>query len=190
MPIALITGANAGLGLATAEGLGRAGYDVILAVRNVSKGEAAAAQVRRAAPDAAVEVMPLDLASLTSIREHADAVVEQHPRLDVLVNNAGVTIKTRAETTDGFEMTFGVNHLGHFLLTNLLHAPLAAAGGTARVVVVASDAHRFARGGLDFDDLMYTERKYAVMRCYGASKLANMLFARQLAQRWRGGGVC
>lgn len=160
------------------------GARVVLAVRSLDKGHAAAAEITRAVPDAAVEVMRLDLASLASVREFAAAVTERFPALDVLVNNAGVAMKDRTETADGFETTFGVNHLGHFLLTHLLRPNLAAAAdGGGRVVVVASDAHKFARSGLDFDDLMATKR-YRFMRVYGASKLANLLFTREAARRW------
>ncbi len=131
--------------------------------------------------------MELDLASLASVRSFAEALAARVERLDVLVNNAGVTMKDRAVTVDGFEATFGVNHLGHFLLTTLLVDQLAAATD-GRVVVVASDAHRFARGGLDFDDLQ-SERRYRPMRAYGASKLANMLFTREAARRWADRGI-
>ena len=188
MSTALITGANAGLGLATATGLARSGRDVVLAVRNQAKGDEAADRIRASVPGAEVRVMLVDLASLESIRAFATAFTAAIPRLEVLVNNAGVTMKDRRVTADGFEMTFGVNHLGHFLLTNLLEPPLAAADGTARVVVVASDAHKFARRGLDFDDLN-AERRYRFMYAYGASKLANMLFMRELARRWKDRGV-
>jgi NAD(P)-dependent dehydrogenase (short-subunit alcohol dehydrogenase family) len=185
MSTAVVTGANAGLGLATATGLARFGHDVVMAVRNVEKGEAAAAIVRQAVPKANVTVRALDLASLASVREFASGIWSDFGSIDLLVNNAGVTMKSRATTVDGFETTFGVNHLGHFLLTNLLHDQLVAAKGTARVVVVGSDAHKFARGGLKFGDLQATA-KYGAMGAYGASKLANMLFAREAALRWKG----
>jgi NAD(P)-dependent dehydrogenase (short-subunit alcohol dehydrogenase family) len=183
----VITGGNAGIGLATAIGVARTGSNVILAVRSATKGADAVAQVRNAVPGASIEAMSLDLASLASIRSFASALDERLDSLDVLINNAGVTMKERSLTTDGFEMTFGVNHLGHFALTTLLHGRLAAAGAP-RVVVVASDAHRFARRGLDFDDLQ-SERKYGVMGAYGASKLANMLFTREAARRWQADGI-
>jgi len=183
----VITGANAGIGLATAAGVARTGAGVILAVRSAEKGAAAAATVRAKVPGATIDVMPLDLASLASIRSFAAALGDRLPALDVLVNNAGVTMKDRTETADGFETTFGVNHLGHFLLTNLLHDQLKAAT-LPRVVVVASDAHRFVRSGLDFDDLQSTKR-YKFMRVYGASKLANILFTREAAARWTDDGI-
>ena len=160
----VITGGNAGIGMATAVGMARTGAGVILAVRSPSKGAEAAEQIRARAPGASVDVLPLDLASIESIRSFAAAYGERADSLDVLIDNAGVTMKSRSETADGFEATFGVNHLGHFLLTNLLR-PLLAAADDGRVVVVASDAHRFARKGLDFDDLQST-RKYSFMGAY------------------------
>jgi NAD(P)-dependent dehydrogenase (short-subunit alcohol dehydrogenase family) len=183
----VITGGNAGIGLATAEGVARTGAHVILAVRSATKGADAADQVRAAVPNASIEVMDLDLASLASIRAFAQASAERIKAIDVLINNAGVTMKDRMLTADGFESTFGVNHLGHFLLTNLLHSQLKAATNP-RVVVVASDAHRFARKGLNFDDLN-GEQKYKFMGAYGASKLANILFTREAARRWEADGI-
>ena len=189
MPTAVVTGSNTGLGLATATGLARAGFEVVIAVRSEAKGQQAAKQIRNEVSGANVDVMSLDLASLASVRAFAAEIATKHPVIELLVNNAGVTMKDRSVTSDGFEMTFGVNHLGHFLLTNLLKPQLAAAGGAARVVVVGSDAHKFARGGLDFTDLMFDKRKYGAMRVYGASKLANMLFSRDLARRWANDGI-
>ncbi len=183
----LITGGNVGIGLATAVGIARTGASIILAVRSVAKGAAAADHIRTLVPGAAVDVMNLDLASLASIRSFVQAMRDRTPTLDVLVNNAGIALKKRTVTADGFETTFGVNHLGHFLLTNLLHDQLAAAP-SARVVVVASDAHRFPRKGLSFDDL-HREHRYGSMRAYGASKLANILFAREAARRWAASGI-
>ncbi len=183
----VITGGNGGIGLATAVGVARTGAHVILAVRSPAKGSTAAEHVRAAVPGAVVDAMPLDLGSLDSIRAFAADLGHRIGALDVLVNNAGVVMRKRALTADGFEMSFGVNHLGHFALANLLHDQLAAANAP-RVVVVASDAHRFARGGLTFDDLN-SERRYRSMRAYGASKLANILFAREAARRWSGAGI-
>lgn len=184
---AVVTGANTGLGLATAIGIARTGPRVILAVRSSTKGAAAAAEIRGAVPGADVEVMELDLASLASVRAFAAALTDRVDRLDVLVNNAGVTMMKRTLTADGFEATFGVNHLGHFLLTNLLVDRLAAAGD-GRVVVVASDAHRLARRELDLDGRR-AGRRYGAMRVYGESKLANILFTREAARRWADRGI-
>jgi NAD(P)-dependent dehydrogenase (short-subunit alcohol dehydrogenase family) len=168
------------------------GATVVVAVRNRAKGEAAVAEITARAGrsrDAvvAVELADLDLASTASIRAFAAGFLASHDRLDVLLNNAGLTLRKRAETADGFEMVFGVNHLGHFLLTSLLQDRLVASA-PARVVNVASDAHRFARGGLDFDDLMATKR-YRPFLTYARSKLANILFTSELARRLEGTGV-
>ncbi len=131
--------------------------------------------------------MELDLARLSSVHEFADRFAGQHDHLDVLVNNAGLLLGSRRETVDGYEMTFQVNHLGPFLLTQLLRDPLVA-GDDARVVNVASDAHKGARRGLDFDDLQST-KKYRSYGVYGKSKLANILYTRELARRWNDTGV-
>jgi NAD(P)-dependent dehydrogenase (short-subunit alcohol dehydrogenase family) len=186
----VITGGNAGIGLATAIGMVRDEYNVVLAVRNQSKGEAARKEILAAVPGSdpsGVAVTSLDLASLASIRTAAKTIPDTFGAISVLINNAGVVMLKRSTTSDGFEMTFGVNHLGHFLLTNLLREPLVA-GSPARVVVVASDAHKGARKGLDFDDLM-AERRYNVWSAYAKSKLANILFTRELSRRWQGTGV-
>ena len=131
--------------------------------------------------------MALDLASLASVREFASAFATNHDHLDVLVNNAGLMLGSRRETVDGYEMTFQVNHLGPFLLTNLLRDQLVA-GDAARVVNVASAAHSGARKGLDFDDLQSTGR-YRGFNVYSKSKLANILFTRELARRWDDTGI-
>jgi NAD(P)-dependent dehydrogenase (short-subunit alcohol dehydrogenase family) len=185
----VITGANSGIGLETAVGVASAGHRVVLAVRNAAKGATAVADVRARSGNDDVEQLPLDLASLASVRAFADAWATRDEPIGVLVNNAGLVMRTRAETQDGFEMTFGVNHLGHFLLTALLHDSLVAGG--ARVVTVASGAHHFARRGLDFDDLMWEHKPYARMgmAAYSASKLANIMFTRALAKRVAGTGV-
>ncbi len=183
----LVTGGNAGIGAETALGLARQGAAVAITARDPAKGEAAAARIRDAVPGAAVDVVDLDLASFGSIRRCAAEVHRRFDRLDVLVNNAGVVLLRRTVTADGFEATFGVNHLGHFLLTGLLLDRLRASA-PARVVVVASDAHRSARHGLDFGDLQ-SERSYRAFAVYGASKLANVYFARELARRLDGTGV-
>jgi NAD(P)-dependent dehydrogenase (short-subunit alcohol dehydrogenase family) len=131
--------------------------------------------------------MPLDLARFASVRDFAKRWGDEHDQLDVLVNNAGLILNSRRQTDDGYEMTFQVNHLGPFLLTQLLRDQLVA-GDDARVVNVASDAHSSARRGLDFDDLQST-RHYRGFRVYGKTKLANILFTRELARRWADTGV-
>lgn len=185
----VITGANSGIGKEAAVELAAMGASVVVAARNLAKGEAAVAEIKtRVGHDAVtVELAELDLASTASIRAFADGFLATHDRIDILLNNAGLTLRKRDETADGFEMTFGINHLGHFLLTSLLRDRLTASA-PARVVTVASDAHRFARGGLDFDDLMATKR-YRPFLTYARSKLANILFTRELARRLHDTGV-
>ena len=174
----VITGATSGIGRATAEALTAAGARVVLAVRNQTKGEAVAAGLRATRPDASVEVRALDLADLSSVRAFATAWTEP---IDVLLNNAGVMATTRTQTADGFELQFGTNHLGHFLLTTLL-LPLV----TDRVVTVSSDAHRF--GHLDLADPQWERRRYRAFGAYGQSKLANLLFTLELDRRLRSSG--
>ena len=185
----VVTGGNSGIGKETAIALAAMGAHVVMTARNVEKGRAALAELRTRATGTAgtAEVADLDLASFASIRTFADDLLQRHPRVDVLVNNAGVVSSRRAETREGFELTFGVNHLGHFLLTTLLLDRLRQSA-PSRIVTVASGAHRSARGGLDFDDLQAT-RHYGVMRAYAASKLANIYFSRELARRLDGSGV-
>lgn len=180
---AIITGANSGIGLAAAEQLAAHGAAVTLAVRDRVRGEAAAQRIEALATGP-VEVAPLDLADLASVRDFAKAWSDGHPDgLDVLVNNAGVMAIPRRETADGFEMQLGTNHLGHFALTGLLVDSL---NPDARVVTVSSGAHRFGR--MSFDDL-HSERGYQKWRAYGQSKLANILFALELHRRATQAGV-
>ncbi|WP_431040594.1 oxidoreductase [Streptomyces sp. P1-3] len=165
---AVITGANSGLGIITAQALARAGMHVVLAVRDPDRGRTAAATVT-----GSTEVRRLDLADLASVRQFAASW--QGP-LDVLINNAGVMMLPQRQTKDGFEMQFGTNHLGHFALTNLLLPHI-----TDRVVTLASIAHRRI-GAIDFDDLHHT-RGYDPTRAYAQSKLANLLFTLELQRR-------
>jgi NAD(P)-dependent dehydrogenase (short-subunit alcohol dehydrogenase family) len=166
--IFVVTGANSGIGLAAARGLGRAGAHVVLAVRDVAKGDAAAASI-----EGETEVRALDLADLASVHAFADA---WEGELDVLVNNAGVMAVPEQRTKDGFEMQIGTNHLGHFALTNLLLPHVRD-----RVVVVASGAHRM--GSIHLDDLNWERHGYSRWRAYGQSKLANLLFMSELQRR-------
>ena len=184
--VAVITGGNSGIGLETAVALARDGAHVVITSRNPQRGATALAEVE-ARSGGTVEVMALDLTSFASVREFAKAFAVTHDRLDILVNNAGVILKQRQITEDGHETQFQTNHLGHFLLTDLLREQLGSSA-PARVVVVASDAHRFAPGGLKFDDLEST-RKYRAFRTYGRTKLMNILFTRELARRLEGTGV-
>jgi NAD(P)-dependent dehydrogenase (short-subunit alcohol dehydrogenase family) len=185
--VIVVTGGNAGIGKEAAVGLAGLGGRVIITARNEERGRAALEEIRYRSGNDTADVMALDLASFRSIRSFAADVLDRFDQIDVLVNNAGLILRRRAETEDGFEETFGVNHLGHFLLTDLLLDRLRASA-PARVVVVASHAHKGARRGLDFDDLM-AERRYRWMDAYNKSKLANIYFARELARRLDGTDV-
>lgn len=176
----LITGASSGLGFEAAKLLASQGARLVLAVRNRDRGEFAAARLCAVVPDLRYELVPLDLADLVSIGRFAESVRDAHSRLDVLVNNAGVMAIPRLSTADGFEMQFGVNHLGHFTLTGLLLPLLLHAPG-ARVVTVSRGAHVVGR--IDFDDLQ-SVNQYDEWRAYGQSKLANLLFAYELQRRF------
>jgi NAD(P)-dependent dehydrogenase (short-subunit alcohol dehydrogenase family) len=169
----IVTGANSGIGRAAAKALAAKGARVVLAVRSVDKGHAAAAQM-----SGTTEVRRLDLASLDSIREFAAGWDDE---IDLLINNAGIMIPPKSVTADGFEMQLGTNHLGHFALTNLLLGHV-----TGRVVTVSSSAHRF--GAIDFDDLQWERRPYKAWRAYGQSKLANLLFTAELQRKLIGVG--
>jgi retinol dehydrogenase 12 len=181
----LVTGANTGIGLETAAGLAAQRASVVITARDPSKGDAAVAEIQRRHPGADVQFTELDLSRLSNVRAWAEAVARTWPELHVLVNNAGLVLDKRTMTEDGFESTFQVNHLGPFLLTNLLLSNLKAAA-PSRVVNVASAAHR--GGKLDFDDLQ-SEHGYRAMRVYGTTKLCNILFTRELARRLAGTGV-
>lgn len=180
--VVLVTGGNAGVGKETVVGLAREGAQVVFTARDAARGAAALTEVRERSGNASVELMSLDLASFASIHRFAEEFLSTHDRLDVLVNNAGLVQGTRTLTEDGFETTFGVNHLGHFLLTSLLLDRLRASA-PSRVVVVSSHAHKQARSGLDFDDLQ-SERRYTPFGVYSKSKLANIYFAQELARRF------
>ena len=175
----LITGANSGLGLRSAEALARKGARVLMACRNASKAATALDDVKRLATGADPEVVPLDLADLDSVRAAAEDVAGRTDRLDVLMNNAGVMAIPRAVTKQGFEMQLGTNHLGHFALTGLL-LPLLHAAPEPRVITTSSQAHRTGR--MRWDDLQW-ERGYERWRAYGQSKLANLLFTTKLAAK-------
>ena len=185
--VAVITGGNSGIGKETAVALAEMGAHVIIAARNPAKATAAVKEVQERAPGATVEHLPLDLASFASVRAFAGALSERTDQLDVLVNNAGLVLRSRTETEDGHETQLQVNHLSHFLLTNLLRDQLERARG--RVVNVSSTAHTYARKGLDFDDLEWANRRYQGFGVYCATKLANILFTRELPNRWSDTGV-
>ncbi len=183
--VAVVTGANSGLGLIIARELARAGAKVVMACRNMEKGEEARFKIQDAVPSADVSIAPLDLADLASVRAFAEQLAGEHERLDLLVNNAGVMAPPRRTTVDGFESQFGTNHLGHFALTGLLLAPLLAAT-EPRVVTMSSGAHRI--GTIKFDDLQ-REQRYNNWLAYGQSKLANLLFCFELERRAEAAGV-
>jgi NAD(P)-dependent dehydrogenase (short-subunit alcohol dehydrogenase family) len=185
--VVLITGGNTGIGKEAAVGLASLGTRVVITSRDAERGSAARQEIVERSGNNGVEVMPLDLASFRSIRAFAPDFLDRFDRLDVLVNNAGLILQRRTETEDSFEATFGINHLGHFLLTDLL-LDRVKASAPARVVVVASRAHKGARRGLDFDDLQ-AERGYRWMDAYNKSKLANIYFTREVARRLHGTGV-
>jgi NAD(P)-dependent dehydrogenase (short-subunit alcohol dehydrogenase family) len=177
--IAVITGATSGLGLETARVLAQHGAKVVLAARDPAKISAAEATIRATQPSAAVETAALDLASLESVRAAAADLTARFPRLDLLINNAGVMMPPYSLTRDGFELQFGTNHLGHFALTGLLMTPLLAQPGS-RVVTLSSNGHRAGR--MNFADLQ-SARHYQKMAAYGRSKLANLMFTYELQRR-------
>ncbi len=183
--VAIVTGANSGLGLATSRQLARAGARVVMACRDRDRGEAALAAVLSSTPEGEVELCSLDLASLTSVEDLATGLLAEHPAIDLVINNAGVMATPRRLTEDGFELQFGVNHLGHFALTGRLLPALLRADGS-RVVTVSSGAHRSGR--INFGDLS-GERRYFRWAAYGQSKLANLLFAYELQRRAEDAGA-
>ncbi len=179
--LAIVTGANSGIGLETARVLAQQGARVMLACRNQEKGEAACANILQSAPQAKVEFQPLDLARLESVKTFAENVIAAHKNLALLINNAGVMMVPALErTADGFERQFGTNHLGHFALTGRLLALLLKTENS-RIVTVSSIMHRY--GPLQFDNLN-AEQKYSPNKAYGYGKLANLLFMQELQRRY------
>lgn len=182
----LVTGATSGIGLEASVALARQGAQLVVVGRDPARTEAAVADVIARSGSTEVSHLLCDFSSQADVRRLAEAVLARHDRLDVLINNAGGVNREHRLTVDGIEQTFAVNHLGYFLLTNLL-LDLLVRSAPARVVSVASEGHR--QGTLDFDDLGFEKQGYSIMRAYGRSKLANVLFANELARRLAGTGV-
>ncbi len=181
----IITGASSGIGQEAAKALANRGAQVILAVRNKQKGEKARELILQKYPDSSIEVMDLNLADLSSVRNFAESFKQGFDRLDILINNAGVMVPPYQKTKDGFELQFGTNHLGHFALTGLL-LPLLKKTANSRVVTLSSLAHRGAH--IYFNNLDGS-KGYKAMKFYGQSKLANLLFAKELDNRLKQHGL-
>jgi NAD(P)-dependent dehydrogenase (short-subunit alcohol dehydrogenase family) len=182
--IAVITGANSGIGLEAARVLAARGAHVVLACRDEGKSRSAADRIAGEVPGAQADTVALDLSSLESVRSAAAEIRSRYPRLDLLVNNAGVMMPPLSRTPDGFELQFGTNHLGHFALTGLVLPSLLAVPGS-RVVTVSSNGHKAGR--IHFDDLQW-EHRYRRMGAYAQSKLANLLFTYELQRRLAAAG--
>ena len=179
--IVIITGASGGLGYEAAKALSAKKATVIMAVRNVEKGKAAAEIIKSIYKYAKIEVIELDLADLSSVEKFARTIKEKYDRLDILINNAGVMMPPYSKTQNGFELQIGTNHLGHFALTSHL-LPLLKATKEARIVNVSSNAHKF--GNLNLQDINWEKRKYTSWKSYGDSKIANLYFTYELQRRF------
>ncbi len=179
--IAIVTGANSGIGFETAKALAEKGATVVMACRNRDKARAAVDKITSDVPGAKLRIIRLDLADLEAVREFAEQFKAHYERLDLLINNAGIMIPPYTQTKDGFEVQFGANHLGHFALTGLLLDMILATPG-ARIVNVSSNAHRMGSGTIDFDNLN-AEKGYDAREAYAQSKLANLLFTLELNAR-------
>lgn len=179
--VAIVTGANSGIGFETTKVLAAKGATVVMACRNLEKATAAADAIHRDVADATLDIIRLDLADLASVREFVEMFNGRYSRLDLLINNAGVMMPPYTKTTDGFELQFGANHLGHFALTGQLMASILATPG-ARIVNVSSTAHRVGGGTINFDDLN-SENGYSASGAYAQSKLANLLFTLELNEK-------
>ncbi len=184
--VCIVTGANAGIGKETALGLAKLGATIVMICRDRDRGEAAQREIKQRSGNDRVELMICDLGSQKSIEQFANEFKQHYDRLDVLVNNAGVLMRERSLNEDGIESTFAINHLGYFLLTNLLLDVLTRGGATARIVNVASTAHKY--GKIDIGGWVIG-RDYSAFGAYANSKLANVLFTYELARRLEGTGV-
>ncbi len=178
--VAIVTGASSGIGYETARVLAEKDATVIIAQRNLKKGNAAAKKIKAGCQDADIRVMELDLANLGSVRSFAAKFKDSYSRLDLLINNAGVMMPPYSKTADGFELQFGTNHLGHFALTGLL-IDLINDTPDSRIVNVSSGAHNY--GNIDFEDLNWENRRYKKMKAYADSKIANIYFTYELQRR-------
>ena len=178
--VAIVTGSSSGIGYETARVLAEKNATVIVAVRNLQKGNAAVEKIKISHPNANVKVMELDLASLESVRSFAKIFRNDYSRLDLLINNAGVMMPPYSKTADGFELQFGTNHLGHFALAGLL-IDMVKDTPESRIVNVSSSSHHY--GELNFDDLNWENRPYKKMKTYGDSKIANIYFTYELQRR-------
>ena len=183
--VAVVTGASSGIGYETARVLAEKNAAVVIAVRNLKKGNDAAEKIKSGHRSAEIKVMELDLADLSSVRRFAEKFTCDYSRLDLLINNAGVMMPPYSRTSDGFELQFGTNHLGHFALTGLLLELIAKTPGS-RIVNVSSGAHKF--GDLDFEDLNWKTRPYRKAKAYGDSKIANIYFTYELQKKLRDAG--
>lgn len=183
--VALVTGSNSGIGYEAVKALAEKNAEVIIAVRNIPKGDSAASKIKAIYPHAKLNVMKLDLSSLDSVRDFTKKFREIYNSLDLLINNAGVMIPPYSKTTEGFELQFGTNHLGHFVLTAEL-MELIEKSSEGRIVNVSSSAHKF--GKIDFEDLNWEKRKYKPWRAYGDSKIANLYFTYELGRRLKKAG--
>jgi len=179
--VVIVTGSSSGIGLETATVLAGKQAEVIIAVRNSDKGKKASEKIISAVKNAKVKVMQLDLAYLNSVRSFAAAFKNEYSKLDLLINNAGVMVPPYSKTKDGFELQFGTNHLGHFVLTSLL-LDLLKKTNNSRIINVASNAHKF--GNISFQDINWEKRNYSAWRSYGDSKLANLYFTYELKRRF------
>lgn len=184
--MAIITGANSGIGLEAARELARKEAHIIMACRDIENAKAAKNEIMSEIPQSKPEIIPIDLADLNSVRQFADTFKSKYSNLDVLINNAGLMMAPYGKTKDDFEQQFGINHLGHFALTGLLMDPILQTPH-ARIINVSSNAHHV--GHMDFDNLMYEGGKgYSPTRAYGRSKLANLLFTYELERRFEAAG--
>lgn len=183
--VVLITGGNSGIGKETAVDLAGRGGKVYIACRDINRSRVDLKEIKERSKSKEVHLMKLDLASIKSIRDFSKDFHEREKKLNILINNAGIMACPKSYTEDGFEMQIGVNHLGHFLLTNLL-LDLLTASAPSRIIVVSSSAHKFS--DINRDDLM-SEKSYNKIKVYGQSKLANILFALELGRRLEGTNV-